>query len=118
MAGTRTCASLAEAELSATSPAMFGNWMDRFDGLAGQVRRVSWGGDCYGYGLLALGQIDIVAERDMKPWDWAALVPIVEGAGGRITDWAGQALSFESAGDVLAVGDPALLGAAVAALAG
>jgi myo-inositol-1(or 4)-monophosphatase len=117
-AGTRACASLAEAELSATSPAMFGGWMDRFNLLAAQVRRTSWGGDCYGYGLLAIGQIDIIAERDMKPWDWAALVPIVEGAGGRVTDWSGQPLTYDSAGDVLAVGDPALLEAAVAALAG
>jgi myo-inositol-1(or 4)-monophosphatase len=97
---------------------MFGGWMDRFNLLAAQVRRTSWGGDCYGYGLLAIGQIDIIAERDMKPWDWAALVPIVEGAGGRVTDWSGQPLTYDSAGDVLAVGDPALLEAAVAALAG
>jgi myo-inositol-1(or 4)-monophosphatase len=116
-AGTRGCASLAEAELSATSPAMFGGAMHRFERLAGRVRRVSWGGDCYAYGLLALGQIDIIAERDMKPWDWAALVPIVEGAGGRVTDWAGRTLTYDSPGDVLAVGDPALLNAAVAALA-
>ena len=102
---------------SATSPAMFGGAMHRFERLAGRVRRVSWGGDCYAYGLLALGQIDIIAERDMKPWDWAALVPIVEGAGGRVTDWAGRTLTYDSPGDVLAVGDPTLLNAAVAALA-
>ena len=113
VAGTRACAALAEAELSATSPAMFGPHRPAFDRLAGAVRRVSWGGDCYAYGLLALGQIDVIAEADMKPWDWAALVPVIEGAGGRVTDWAGAPLRAEGDGLVLAVGDPALLGAAV-----
>ena len=80
--------------------------------LQAAVRRTSWGGDCYGYGLLALGQIDVIAERDMKVWDWAALVPVVEGAGGRITDWAGQPLRADGDGSVLAVGDPGLIGAA------
>jgi myo-inositol-1(or 4)-monophosphatase len=114
--GTRVCAVLGDAELSATSPAMMGDALPRFERLAGRVRRVTWGGDCYAYGLLALGQIDIVAERDLKPWDWAALVPVVEGAGGRLVDWAGRTLSLESAGDALAVGDAALLGAAMEAL--
>ena len=113
VAGTRACASLAEAELSATTPAMFGPHRPAFDRLAGAARRVSWGGDCYAYGLLALGQIDMIAEADMKPWDWAALVPVIEGAGGRITDWTGAPLRADGDGLVLAVGDPALLAAAV-----
>jgi len=113
VAGARACASLAEAELSATTPAMFGPHRPAFDRLAGAVRRVSWGGDCYAYGLLALGQIDVIAEADMKPWDWAALVPVIEGAGGRITDWTGAPLRADGDGLVLAVGDPTLLAAAV-----
>jgi myo-inositol-1(or 4)-monophosphatase len=88
----------------------------RWRRLADQVGRVSWGGDCYAYGLLALGQLDIVAESDMKLWDWAALLPVVEGAGGRLTDWEGKTLRPGSAGRVLAVGDPALLPQAVALL--
>ncbi len=82
------------------------------------MRRVSWGGDCYAYGLLALGQIDIIAESTMKPWDWAALVPVIEGAGGRVTDWQGDRLRPDGDGRVLAVGDPALLGPAIALLSG
>ena len=62
-------------------------------GCAGAVRRNYWGGDCYAYGLLALGQIDIIAECDMKLWDWGALVPVIEGAGGSVTDWHGQPLT-------------------------
>ena len=116
--GCRPCPELGRAELSCTSPEMVGaaeapGWQR----LASQVRRVSWGGDCYAYGLLALGQIDIIAEGDMKVWDWAALVPVIEGAGGRITDWKGQPLRADGPGLALAVGDAALLPQAVSLLA-
>ena len=90
--------------------------MPRWKQLASKVRRNYWGGDCYAYGLLALGQIDIVAESDMKVWDWAPLVAVVEGAGGRVTDWNGAPLRPDGDGRVLAVGDPALLPLAVAEL--
>ena len=115
--GCRPCASLADAELSCTSPEMLeGADMPRWRRLAAKVRRNYWGGDCYAYGLLALGQIDIVAESDMKVWDWAPLVAVVEGAGGRVTDWNGAPLHPDGDGRVLAVGDPALLPLAVAEL--
>ncbi len=116
-AGARRCARLEEAELSCTSPEMLGADLPRWQRLAGLVRRTTWGGDCYAYGLLALGQIDIIAECDLKPWDWAALAPVVAGAGGRMTDWRGEKLRADGDGRVLAVGDPALLAGAVAALA-
>ena len=108
-AGCRPCPALAQAELSCTSPEMLGAEEPRWRRLAAAVRRNYWGGDCYAYGLLALGQIDIVAERDMKVWDWTALVPVVEGAGGRVIDWAGNSLRPGGDGTVLAVGDPALV---------
>ncbi len=117
-AGCRPCPLLATAEISATNPEMFtGSESARIRRLQSACRRVTWGGDCYGYGLLALGLIDMIAESSLKPWDWAALVPIVEGAGGRITDWEGYALAPGSAGQVLAVGDPALQAPALALLA-
>jgi myo-inositol-1(or 4)-monophosphatase len=95
---------------------MLGALAPRWQRLAGAVRRVSYGGDCYAYGLLALGQIDIIAEADLKIWDWTALVPVIEGAGGRVTDWSGGALRPGATGDVLAVGDAALLPQAMALL--
>lgn len=107
--GTRRCARLADAELSATSPEMFGAAWPRFAALQRRVRRTSWGGDCYAYGLLALGQIDVVCERDLKIWDWAALVPVVEGAGGVMRDWGGGELRPGAGGDVVAVGDVGVL---------
>ncbi len=118
VAGCRPCAALDQAELSCTSPEMFmpGD-LPGWEALRRAARRTSFGGDCYAYGLLALGQVDAIAEATMKIWDWAALVPVVEGAGGRVTDWRGAALTPASDGHVLAVGDPGLLPRAVAILA-
>jgi myo-inositol-1(or 4)-monophosphatase len=110
----RPCPTLAEAELSSTSPDMFSPAnRPGFDRLRQGVRRVTWGGDCYAYGLVALGLIDVVAESDLQIWDWAALVPVIEGAGGRVTDWAGAPLHPGSDGRVIALGDPRLLPEAV-----
>ena len=108
-AGCRPCAAIGDAELSCTGPEMLGPDLPRWQRLAEAARRNYWGGDCYAYGLLALGQIDVVTESTMKLWDWAALVPVVEGAGGKVTDWSGQTLRPDCDGHVLAVGDPALL---------
>jgi myo-inositol-1(or 4)-monophosphatase len=115
--GTRGTARLAEAELSSTAPEMFaGDGLERFTRLKAQCRRVYWGGDAYAYGLLAIGQIDIVAESGLKPWDWAALAPVIEAAGGVVTDWSGKAPRLGSDGTILATGNAALHAAALAAL--
>ncbi len=118
-AGCRPCPTLGQAELSCTAPENFSE-MTRpgFDRIRGAVRRVTWGGDCYAYGLLALGHIDVIAESGLKPWDWAALVPVITGAGGSVTDWAGAPLRLDGPGDILALGDPGLLAPAMDMLAG
>jgi myo-inositol-1(or 4)-monophosphatase len=118
VAGCRPCPRISEAELSCTSPQMFGAHLAAFDRLSAAAGRTSFGGDCYAYGLLALGQIDVIAEADLKIWDWAALVPVIEGAGGRVTDWTGARLRPGGDGRALAVGDPALLEQAVGILTG
>ena len=76
--------------------------------------RIIYGGDCYNYGLLASGQIDLVVEAGLKLHDIAALVPVVEGAGGMMCDWNGEPLRSASLDDmaihdVIALGDPARL---------
>jgi histidinol phosphatase-like enzyme (inositol monophosphatase family) len=114
--GTRACPAVSFAELSATSPEMFGPDLGRFRSLAAKVRRIYWGGDCYAYGLLALGQIDVIVECDLKPWDWAALLPVIHGAGGRLSDWQGNPPRSDGDGRVIAVGDPALLPEIISAL--
>ncbi len=116
---TRPCASLGAALLNATTPDMFPPAdATRYARLAGSVRHALWGGDCYAYGLLAAGHIDLVVEAGLKPYDFCALAPIVEGAGGRMTDWSGADLTLASDGRVIAAGDPRLVGPAIAVLAG
>jgi histidinol phosphatase-like enzyme (inositol monophosphatase family) len=107
----RRCPELKAAVLYASSPEMFqGADRDRFEALRSQVRVNGWGTDCLAYGLLASGFVDLVAEASMGPHDFLPLVPVVEGAGGRITDWEGRALGLAvgTKGRVLASGDPAL----------
>jgi len=113
-AGCRRCPTLDQAELSLTSTEVFTPTDLRpWERLHRAVRRTTLGGDCYGYGLLALGHIDVIAEATMHLWDWAALVPVIEGAGGRLTDWHGRKLTAGCDGHTLAVGDPALLEQAI-----
>lgn len=116
--GVRRCPALAAAELAATTPAMFdaAEW-PRFERLAACAGRLSWGGDAYAYGLLALGLIDIIVEAGLKPWDWAALVPVVEEAGGIVRDWSGRPLTFGAKGRIIALGDPARLDEVIGLLA-
>jgi inositol-phosphate phosphatase / L-galactose 1-phosphate phosphatase / histidinol-phosphatase len=104
---TRSCPALDGAVLYATTPAMFGRDPDRraFDRVAERVGLVMFGGDCYAYGLLAMGFADLVVEAGLQPYDFVALVPVVEGAGGRLTDWHGAALGLGSDGRVIAAGD-------------
>ena len=123
---TRRCSGLAHAHFATSSPHYFSAAdfaaFERARGTAGErtssAGEAIYGGDCYNYGLLASGHLDVVIEAGLKLYDWAALVPIVAGAGGAIADWQGRPLSRGSDGGVVAVGDPALLPAALAALAG
>ena len=117
---TRACPSLAEATLATTGPHYFDDHQgSHFMALAARTdhRRMIMGGDCYNYALLASGHIDLVCEANLKLHDWAALVPVIEGAGGSVCDWNGEPLHAGSDGHVLALGDPARLEDAVAALA-
>ena len=75
-----------------------------------------YGGDCYAYGLLAAGFVDVIVEAGLKPHDVAALVPIVERAGGRITTWDGR--PAVAGGRILASGDARLHEQAMRVLAG
>jgi inositol-phosphate phosphatase / L-galactose 1-phosphate phosphatase / histidinol-phosphatase len=116
---TRACAKLSDAWLYATTPAMFeGDDAAAWTRLSAAVKFPVYGADCYAYGMLASGWTDLVAEALLKPYDWCALVPIIEGAGGRITDWEGRPLGLEPVGHALAAGDPKLHEAALALIRG
>ena len=108
----RACPDLAKAVIATTGPHYFSvEQGDAFMALAGQTdhKRMVMGGDCYNYGCLASGHLDIVAEAGLKLHDYAALVPVVEGAGGVMSDWNGEPLHAGSDGTVLALGDTARL---------
>jgi len=103
---TRACAGLADAVLSVTSPRMFDTKQRAaFARLEEAVHLPMYGGDCYAYGLLAMGFVDVIAEANLDAYDFAALVPVIEGAGGIVTDWRGVPLDVGSDGRVLAAGD-------------
>lgn len=117
---TRLCRELGDATLATTGPHYFNDHDGgHFMGLAAKTdhRRMVMGGDCYNYALLASGHVDIVCEANLKLHDYAALVPVVEGAGGTMCDWNGDPLHAASSGHVLALGDPARLDDVVGALA-
>lgn len=102
-ARTSSNESLSDARFYTTSPDMFeGAETDCFERLSRATKLRRFGGDCYIYGLLASGHCEIAFETGLQPYDYMALVPIVTGAGGSITDWQGNALSFHSDGRVLA----------------
>jgi myo-inositol-1(or 4)-monophosphatase len=113
---TRATVDLSQALLSTTFPEI-GSVQEaaRFAELKSQVRMVRYGLDCTAYALLAAGHLDLVVEAGLNPYDILAMIPIIEGAGGVITDWDGG--SALGGGRVLASANPALHRAAMAALA-
>lgn len=115
---TSKVARLADAAQYATDPAMFrhGNDRAKIDSLLAEVKSSRYGGDCYSYALLATGFIDLVTEFGLKIYDFMPLIPVIEGAGGVITDWNGAQLTKTSDGHVLAASTPACHAAAVAHL--
>jgi histidinol phosphatase-like enzyme (inositol monophosphatase family) len=106
---TSGCTKLGEARMFTTSPEMFsGDDAARYQALASRVKVKRYGGDCYAYGLLASGHIDVVIEASLKPYDYLPCVSVIEAAGGVITDWSGKALSLNSDGRVIVAATPEL----------
>ena len=98
---------LAAATLLLTDFVDVGKYQDRtgFDRLASQVTLARTWGDCYGYLLVASGFADIMLDPIVKDWDKLALIPVIRGAGGTITDWQGN---DPVTGDSIVAGSPAL----------
>ena len=105
------------ATLFTTSPRLFsGDLLDGFEALERTVRLTRFGTDCYAFAMLAAGHVDLVVESGLKPYDIAALIPLIEQAGGLVTTLDGG--RPEEGGDVLAAATPELHAAAMAMLAG
>lgn len=114
----RACDALDKAILATTSPTQFVGTAQEavWDNLSSTVQLTRYGGDCYNYALLAGGHIDLVVEQVLQPYDIQALIPIVEEAGGIITDWQGG--NVMQGGQVIAAGDKAAHQAAMDILNG
>ncbi|HEX2581151.1 MAG TPA: histidinol-phosphatase [Dongiaceae bacterium] len=102
----RPCGDLSLASLAASSPHMF-SVADhgKFERLRARARLTTYNGDCYMYGMVATGFLDIVVEKGLATYDFLALAPILHGAGACLSDWQGRPISRESAGDIVASGD-------------
>jgi len=106
---TRACESLETATVFTTSPDMFkGSDAEAFARVRSGAKLMRYGTDCYAYGLCALGFVDAVVEASLKPYDFCALIPIIEGAGGIVTDWQGRRPGLVTDGRILACGDVVL----------
>ncbi|MFT4727459.1 MAG: histidinol phosphatase-like enzyme (inositol monophosphatase family) [Granulosicoccus sp.] len=105
---TRKEVPLADATMYCTTPDMFESALStkRFTSVKKAARLTRYGGDCYSYALLAAGHVDIVLDCDLQPYDITALIPVIEGAGGVVTNWDGN--SAEDGGFVLASGSQAI----------
>jgi len=107
---TRSCkGDLRNAILGCTEPlAMLkADELAAYNNIRREVRFSRLGLDAYGYGQVAAGRMDVIIEALLKPCDVRALMPVIEGAGGKVTDWQGG--SAVNGGRVVAVGDPDLL---------
>jgi histidinol phosphatase-like enzyme (inositol monophosphatase family) len=114
---TRACARLADATLTSTHPDLFSAAeAARFNAVKRRVRMTRFGGDCYGYCLLAAGFVDVIIEAGLKPHDIVPLIPIIEGAGGLVTTWDGGPAA--DGGRILVAGDARMHAEAVALLKG
>jgi myo-inositol-1(or 4)-monophosphatase len=104
---TRRCETLGDATLFTTSPFLFGaSELPAYRRVEDGARLTRYGCDCYGYAMLAAGHADVVVEAGLKPYDIVALIPLIEGAGGKVTTWDGG--SAANGGRILATGDPRL----------
>ena len=100
---TSSTQKIEESRLVCTSPAIFSNEeLKQFQNLAKSVRVERYGGDCFNYGALACGWVELVAEASLHFYDIAALVVIIQEAGGIVTDWSGDPVRMGWDGTVLA----------------
>ena len=108
---------LASATAYTTTPGMYTDeTLPRYHALADQCKFTIFGADCLAYGLVACGFTDLIIEADLKPYDYMAVAPVIEGAGGVISDWEGKPLTLDTGDQILAAANPALHSKALSAL--
>jgi histidinol phosphatase-like enzyme (inositol monophosphatase family) len=112
----RPCPALSQAVISTTDPELF-DTEERaaWTGLRAAVRLARYGCDAYAFAMVAAGRMDLAVDAGLKPWDVEAVVPVVRGAGGLVTDWRGNGIGTDG-GQMAVAGDQALLDQAIALL--
>ena len=114
---TSTISTLKEARLATTSPQLLGAKLQNFNQLAEACYLTNYGGDCANYTHLASGWCDLVVETNLNAYDIMAVVPVIESAGGVISQWDGAPISLDDFdGSILAAATPKLHAAAKAIL--
>ena len=114
----RSCESLADALLSTSNPDYYGEAdLPALARLKAATRWTVYGGSCMSYAQIASGRIDIGIDVAFDPFDYLALVPVIEGAGGAICDWAGAPLTLDSGDRFVAAGGPRIRDQALEILA-
>jgi myo-inositol-1(or 4)-monophosphatase len=110
---TRADATLEDAVLYSTHPLMLEGvgLLKQFRSLTARCRLQRWGGDCYAFALVAQGCIDLMVDAMLQPYDIVPMIPIIEGAGGVVTDLDGQ--SPLRGGTVIAAANASLHAAAL-----
>ncbi|MET0545238.1 MAG: histidinol-phosphatase [Caulobacterales bacterium] len=112
---TRACGQLRDAVVMTTDPYILtAPELHGFDQIRAASKLTRYGADCYAYAMLAMGHVDLVIESGLKQYDVAALIPVIEGAGGLVTNWRGGPASM--GGQVIASGDPRAHAQALVAL--
>ncbi|WP_428061499.1 histidinol-phosphatase [Brevundimonas sp.] len=111
----RECEQLTDAVISTTDPDIFnGAELGAWTQVRATARLARLGCDAYAYAMVAAGKMDMVVETSLKPWDWSALVPVIQAAGGKVVNWRGAAP--DDNGQILAVGDARLIDQALVTL--
>ncbi|MFZ4601346.1 MAG: histidinol-phosphatase [Caulobacterales bacterium] len=111
----RACPDLREATASTTDVHLFNpSEAGGFEMVRRTARLTRYGCDCYAYAMLASGYVDLVVESGLKPYDVAGLIPVIEGAGGSVTNWRGE--PAWRGGQIIAAGDPRARDQALVAL--
>ncbi|HJP23607.1 MAG: inositol monophosphatase family protein [Alphaproteobacteria bacterium] len=115
----RACPGPALATMFTTGREWYqGDELDALERMLAAVKMTMWSSDCYGFALLSTGFADIAMEASMENYDFCALVPVVEGAGGIFSDWQGNPVTIGNGAQVLAAGDARVHVAALKLLAG
>ena len=112
----RPCAGLADAVIGTTDPNLFKDVEGQaYNGLLDAVKLARYGCDAYAFAMVAMGTMDIALETGLKCWDIEAIIPVIENAGGVVTDWRGEPVG-QDGGQVIAAGSQALIDEALAHL--